>query len=187
MMNGTRLGLYDFVNRSIRGDRKAGEDYFFLKNMGVAAIVGGTGAFLGNPFFLVKVRLQVANKTLQQVAATTSAVATPPGAAVTPSASESIPRPLGTQYHYKGLWDGLVSIVRNEGFLGLWRNSHIAMIRVTLGSAAQLSCYDSIKHFISTSPYVPQLIREGPPLHIASSMTAAGIVACAMNPADVIV
>ncbi len=177
-MNGTRLGCYDFVNRHVRSDRKAGEDYFFLKNMAVGATVGAFGAFLGNPFFLVKVRLQVANRVAQQATAAS-------GSSPAAGSAVSAPRVVGVQYNYKGVMDGLSQVVKNEGFLGLFRNAHVPMTRVAMGSSAQLSSYDSIKHWISTSDAFPRVLREGSPLHFTSSMIAAAGVACVMNPADV--
>lgn len=109
VMNGFRLGSYEFINTALRkADPK--DKYFSLQNALVAACVGGTGAFLGNPFFLVKVRMQTRVRTVPvPVAAVTgptaaalleasgaaAAGATGPGALHAPLGPGPVPGALG--------------------------------------------------------------------------------------------
>jgi len=51
-MNGTRLGLYDYLNkRGFTKDRKGNLNFF--KSGLVASFSGAIGAAVGSPFFLV--------------------------------------------------------------------------------------------------------------------------------------
>ena len=182
VMNGTRLGSYDFVNRTLRGNKDPSqESYYFLKNMAVAASVGSFGALLGNPFFLVKVRMQIASNA-QALAAPSPAVA----AGGVAAGGAGVGAPLGVQHHYRGVLHGLTSIVREEGVLGLYRNSQVPMLRVAMGSATQLTTYDFIKRGIQGLDFLPDGLRQGPPAHALSSLTAASLVALVMNPFDVV-
>eukprot|EP00953_Heterococcus_sp_UTEX-ZZ885_P001131 1118-Heterococcus_DN1.PRE.1 len=96
---------------------------FFLKNLAAGGIAGGCGAAVGSPFFLVKARLQGQSKVHQIRSA---------GAEV---------------FHYSGMVDAFRTIVRTEGFRGLFRGIDAAVPRVMVGSAAQLSSYSSCKCF----------------------------------------
>jgi hypothetical protein len=90
VMNGFRLGCYDFINTAIRSQDK-NDPYFFVKNAAVAASVGGTGAFLANPFFLVKVRMQ----TLVRGGAAANTASSSSASAASPTVSAPVtgPRP----------------------------------------------------------------------------------------------
>ena len=46
VMNGIRLGAYEYINTKVR-KFDAHDSFFFLKNMGVAGTVGGLGAWVG--------------------------------------------------------------------------------------------------------------------------------------------
>jgi Mitochondrial carrier protein len=48
-------------------------------------------------------------------------------------------------FHYSGMVDAFRTIVRTEGFRGLFRGIDAAVPRVMVGSAAQLSSYSSCK------------------------------------------
>ena len=48
-------------------------------------------------------------------------------------------------FHYNGMLDAFRTIVRTEGFRGLFRGIDAAVPRVMVGSAAQLSSYSSCK------------------------------------------
>ncbi|EGO01458.1 hypothetical protein SERLA73DRAFT_176733 [Serpula lacrymans var. lacrymans S7.3] len=47
---------------------------------------------------------------------------------------------------YRGLWDGLSSILRTEGMSGLWRGTSLALVGVSNG-AAQFMAYEEMKRW----------------------------------------
>lgn len=163
VMNGMRLGLYDYVNKHVRTSG-AEDPFFFLKNLTLAGSAGGLGAFLGNPFFLVKVRLQTANRA---VPATGVGVG-----------------PVGVQYDYKGVYDGLNKIIHKDGWRALFKGSSAASLRVAVGSGVQIASYENIKREYSSGKHFPAI--SGSLLHMMSSATAATVVSLCMNPLDVI-
>lgn len=161
VMNGFRLGVYDQINKHRGSDPS--DPLFFVKNAFTAGVVGAVSSVVGNPFFLVKVRLQTANK---------SAV----GSAQT--------RAIGHQFHYRGIIHGLKSIYKEAGFKGFFQGVSAAAARLAIGSAAQFGFYDSNKHILGSGTLGFQL--QGTTLHIVSSAISAFAVACAMNPMDVV-
>jgi solute carrier family 25, member 34/35 len=78
-------------------------------------------AFLGNPLFLVKARMQ----------------------AYSPSF------PVGTQRYYKSGFDALRSIYSTDGFGGLFRGAGAAMFRTSLGTSVQMPTYFFAKRKIA--------------------------------------
>lgn len=70
-------------------------------------------AFVGNPLFLVKARMQAYSPSL----------------------------PVGTQRHYKSGLDALRSIYSTDGFRGLFRGARAAMFRTSLGTSVQMPTY----------------------------------------------
>lgn len=112
------------------------------------------GAFVGSPFNLVKCRLQGQSSHFK--------------------ARES--------YNYSGFGEALRDIYREGGVRGLWRGATASMMRIAVGSAVQLSVYDSIKgailHWTGAS--------EGVGVHLGASLLTGVIVTVCMNPLDVV-
>ncbi len=207
VMNGFRLGCYDFINNHFL-EKRPGDSgsYEFFRTAAVAASVGATGAFLANPFFLVKVRMQtmVRNPTpsappaaapmsvpLQGPAVAGAAVTAPAATATASSAGAAAAeaaklvapnKPIGVQYNYTSTYDAFRSIIRSDGLSGLMRGAGVASVRVAMGSSVQFSTYDKSKEVIAK-----HFGLSGPPLHFAASSLAAVAVTVAMNPFDVIV
>ena len=182
-MNGTRLGLYDPCKRMIRsltgtpsdeirlgGHRQAHVPPLFWHNVAAAATSGAIAAFIGSPFFLVKVRLQVQANMKSSAAALST---------VSPSAGPTV---VGAQHNYTSAWGGLRSIYKADGVRGLFRGANASIVRVVTGGTVQLSTYDTTKH------EVMKLTGwgEGVPLHFSASLLSGFLVAVAMNPPDVI-
>jgi solute carrier family 25 protein 34/35 len=90
--------------------------------------------------------------------------------------------PVGTQHKYKGAIDGMSQIYRNEGVKGLYRGVGPAMIRTGFGSSVQLPTY-----FYAKRQLVKHLdMKEGTPLHLASSACSGFVVCCVMHPPDTV-
>ena len=95
---------------------------------------------------------------------------------------------MGTQYEYKNARDGLKTIFKEEGFLGMFRGAKVAVLRIATGSSVQLATYDTAKIFIKDK--IPYFQNELSPkramfLHFVSAMVSGVLVCTAMNPADV--
>jgi solute carrier family 25 protein 34/35 len=155
MLNGCRLGFYEPLRTSVtKAIYKDPAYQSFGVNIFAGASSGILGAVAGSPFFLVKTRLQSYSPFL----------------------------PVGTQHKYKGAWDGLSSIYKNEGVKGLYRGVGPAMVRTGFGSSVQLPTY-----FFAKRRLVHHLgMQEGPALHLASSTASGFVVCCVMHPPDTV-
>ena len=82
---------------------------------------------------------------------------------------------------YKGLFDAFRTIIREEGVLGLWKGVGPTCGRATVLAAAELASYDEVKQQILDAGWM----REGMPLHFATSTVAGFIATAAASPFDV--
>ncbi|XP_012558578.2 solute carrier family 25 member 35 isoform X1 [Hydra vulgaris] len=155
VMNGIRLGSYQImVNAKLTEDREGKISY--LRCMAAGALSGCTGAAVCSPIFMIKTQLQ---------SKSSSAIA------------------VGTQHDITNLSSGIISIYREHGVRGLWRGASASMVRVTVGSATQLSAFSKSKDFYSRN----NIFEPGSfMLSVSSSMTASVFVVLAMTPFDVI-
>ena len=62
-------------------------------------------------------------------------------------------------YHYKSTWDGLRSLVRDEGFFSLYKGLGASILGVS-HVMIQFPIYEHMKTQISTSPEVPLTTLE---------------------------
>ena len=87
--------------------------------------------------------------------------------------------------HYKGLVDGLRSVVKTEGYMGLWRGILPNIQRAFIVNAAELGSYDQAKYFFSSVH--PHWFREGTPgNHLMASICAGFCGAVGSNPVDIV-
>jgi len=126
-------------------------------NLIAGAGAGIIGAFCGSPAFMIKIRLQAQCKD---------------GVGV------------GQQHHYKGFLDAAYRIATEKGIAGLFHGYKTACVRTAVGSASQLTTYDTMKaSVIKHGGYSPSDVK----VHfIASAMSGVAITA-AMNPFDVLI
>lgn len=153
-MNGVRLGAYHIMEDLHLTKNKNGS-----VNVGRSIVAGATagciGAFVGSPFYLVKVQLQ---------------------------AQSAAPIAVGYQHHHEGMMPALTRIYRKEGVCGLWRGANAAMLRVSSGSAMQLTTFSKIKSHINHFA----IFRERSWLGALVASSASGVVVVAtMTPFDV--
>lgn len=80
-----------------------------------------------------------------------------------------------------GMMSAFRSIVREEGVRGLARGTTAQMLRVGVGSAVQLSTYESCKQLVLAYG----IARDGIALHFASSVVSGLLLSVALNPVDV--
>ncbi|KXN67831.1 mitochondrial carrier [Conidiobolus coronatus NRRL 28638] len=155
IMNGTRFGFYDvFKNVIISNFSVTSTAATLVSSIGAGAMSGVLAAFFGSPLFMVKTRLQAFSPHL----------------------------PVGTQYKYSGVFNGLKEIHKENGVRGWFRGSVPAMVRTGVGSAVQLTSYDYIKKSLIQSGS----FEEGFYVHATSSLLCGILVCSAMNPFDVV-
>jgi len=91
---------------------------------------------------------------------------------------------MGPDAHkYKSLVGGTKTLIREEGFFGMWRGSGPNISRATVLAAVELSCYDTIKGQLIAAG----LVEPGTPKGVFVSALATGFIASiASNPFDVV-
>ncbi|CAK1361350.1 Mitochondrial oxaloacetate transport protein [Cercospora beticola] len=90
--------------------------------------------------------------------------------------------PVGTQHQYRNAADGMKQIYGAEGIKGLWRGVGPAMVRTGFGSSVQLPTYFFAKRLLQRNFD----IKDGTPLHLASSTASGFVVCCVMHPPDTV-
>lgn len=155
IMNGIRLGTYSVLkDMKVTHDRDG--NLSFIRCIGAGAFSGCIGAFAASPMYMVKTQLQ--SQTSSNVI-------------------------VGTQHNIHGLIPALKSIYQKHGIVAIWRGSTAAMVRVTGGSAAQLSSFSMAKDFILRDNFFhPDSIM----VPICASALASIFVVVAMTPFDVV-
>lgn len=138
-----------------------------LGSLAAGASSGVVGALLGNPFFLVKARMQAYSPHLA------------------PSAS---------RHHYTSTVNALSTVFKAEGLRGLTRGWDAAVLRTAMGSTVQLPAYNLAKTYLggltkeNTFEYNPALLLAGKPnsfwTYLASSIFSGLCVCAVMQPAD---
>lgn len=168
LLNGSRLGFYEpfrATYNTLTGRKK--EDVWAVGSLAAGASSGVVGAILGNPFFLVKARLQAYSPQLD---------------------------PTQARHRYTGTLNGLSTIIKTEGLRGLTRGWDAAVLRTAMGSTVQLPAYNLAKSYLSnlkpenTFAYNPLLPLAGKPNSFWTYLTSSifsGLCVCAvMQPAD---
>ena len=111
MMNGSRLGLYEPLRRTVNqlfGLDASATNYAI--GVGCGATTGAFGALLGSPFYLIKVRMQSYSPTMA----------------------------VGEQTHYTGLTQAFKDLFKKGE---LYRGVSAAVLRTSIGSSVQLPVY----------------------------------------------
>jgi len=145
-MNGTRLGLYEPVQRALVAVTGADPASTLMK-AAAAAASGAVGATLGSPLYLVKSRLQ----------------------------AQSAFFTVREAHAYRGLWHGLSSVFAAEGARGLFRGLNGALPRVMTGSAVQLSSYDTCKAHAAAAGVAPGTLQHLVASLLASVLTVTAM------------
>ena len=137
----------------IRNQLGAGNDSSLFVKFIAGGSAGALASMIANPCDLMKVRLQVDGMK--------------PG---------EIPR-------YSGMIDALRSIIRDEGFFGLWKGSGPTIGRATTLAAVEMSSYDEIKKQLIKN----NIITPGTISGVFVSALASGFVSAIFSsPFDVV-
>lgn len=156
-LNVLRLGLYDplmsVAHEGYRDMASASETGLppLYKRIAVGSLCGVIGSMASNPMELVKCRLQCAGES-----ATSSHM-----------------------YQYKGVGDAMRSIVRTEGFGGLWNGAKVFAIRNAVGSAANLSTFSALKAYL-----VRRFDEDSIKVDVAAGVGSGFVTTCVMCPLD---
>ncbi|KAL4272108.1 hypothetical protein GQ457_13G020960 [Hibiscus cannabinus] len=123
------------------------------KKIAAGLIAGGIGAAVGNPADVAMVRMQ---------------------------ADGRLPR--AQRRDYKGVFDAITRISKQEGVGSLWRGSSLTVNRAMIVTASQLATYDQIKEAVLEKA----IMEDGMGTHVTASFAAGMVAAVASNPVDVI-
>lgn len=147
IMNGCRLGLYEPMQRGVSAAAGgAAPPGSTAAKVLASAASGVVGVVLGNPFFLVKTRLQAASRHFV--------------------AREA--------HDYAGMLDGLAKVARREGLGGFARGLSAAIPRVVAASVTQLVSFDHARE-LARGPSVG-LTGAFPQVIFASALSAVATV-----------
>ena len=89
--------------------------------------------------------------------------------------------PSGTKWQYKHAFHALSEIALKEGMSGLWAGVGPTMSRAAMATASLVATYDHTKHYLINKG----IMKEGPSLHVVSSVCAGLVNAVVISPVDV--
>ncbi|KAK1121933.1 hypothetical protein K0M31_009783 [Melipona bicolor] len=89
--------------------------------------------------------------------------------------------PIAERRNYKNAFNALARIVKEEGFLALWRGTIPTMGRAMVVNAAQLASYSQSKETLLNTGYFENNIT----LHFVSSMISGLVTTAASMPVDI--
>ncbi|KAG9407693.1 hypothetical protein AC1031_002410 [Aphanomyces cochlioides] len=118
MIAGTRFALYEPAKKLCGVDKT--QPTYLVNNFVAGVLSGAVSSFTGNPFYLVRARLQAANS-----------------GAVTHG-----------RHVYTSAFQGFKAVYQSDGLLGFFRGIGSAIPRVSFGSATQLTCYEYFKDML---------------------------------------
>ncbi|OQR84569.1 hypothetical protein ACHHYP_13240 [Achlya hypogyna] len=158
MIAGTRFGLHEPAKRLVGAER--GADWYWGRTYMAGVLSGAASSFTGNPFYLVRARLQASNS-----------------GAVTRG-----------RHQYASALEGFRAVYATDGLKGFFRGIGGAVPRVSFGSATQLTCYEYFKGMLLAQPCPGHVRFEDQTvlLHLSASILTGFFCVTAMNPFDVI-
>ncbi|KDO20760.1 hypothetical protein SPRG_13511 [Saprolegnia parasitica CBS 223.65] len=158
MIAGTRFGLHDPAKRLVGAEK--GADWYWTRTYVAGVLSGAASSFTGNPFYLVRARLQASNS-----------------GAVTRG-----------RHQYASALEGFKAVLATDGLKGFFRGIGGAVPRVSFGSATQLTCYEYFKGMLLSQPIPSTYVfhDQTVALHLSASILTGFFCVTAMNPFDVV-
>ncbi|ESN99191.1 hypothetical protein HELRODRAFT_155958 [Helobdella robusta] len=155
-MNGIRLGVYETLD-NWGFIRLNGEQVSPFRSVIAAGLSGCVGAFVGSPFFMVKIQLQ--SMAVKDIA-------------------------VGHQHCHHSMREAINTIYKQHGLFGLWRGVSSSVPRVMVGSATQLTTFSFFKQKIVDAKIFksPHDWKNG----FTASMISGLVVVFFMTPFDVV-
>lgn len=114
---------------------------------------GGMAAYICNPADLIKVRMQADGM-----------------------------RPDASSQQYRGVVHAATSIVKHEGFRGLYKGANPTSARAAVVAASEIVSYDEIKVLFLRRGW----LQEGVPLHLVSALISGFVATLCSSPFDVV-
>mmetsp|Transcript_2540 Transcript_2540/g.4966 ORF Transcript_2540/g.4966 Transcript_2540/m.4966 type:complete len:307 (-) Transcript_2540:105-1025(-) len=159
---GTRLGSYELIRDSIIS--QMGHQGKHPTVMWFSGLIPGlVGYWVSTPLWQVKTRIQAEAGVLKDGIYVTGARA-------------------GKPPEMTNLIEGLAFIIKNEGFVKLYRGATALMFRGGMMSSGQFLGYDWTK----TNAKAAGLLQEGPVLHVLASTVAAFLSTTFAAPFDIV-
>ncbi|XP_060859538.1 mitochondrial 2-oxoglutarate/malate carrier protein-like [Metopolophium dirhodum] len=90
--------------------------------------------------------------------------------------------PAESRRNYKGVFDALIQIRKDEGITGLWRGTVATILRAMTANLTQLMTYDAAKAYTMDN----YKMEDGLKLHTVSSMISGIVYSVSSNPMDVL-
>ncbi|KAI9145494.1 mitochondrial substrate carrier family protein ucpB-like protein [Paraphysoderma sedebokerense] len=157
-----RFGLYSHV-KTLYG-MTPGQDPGLLTKLAAGMTTGAIGSCLANPTDLVKIRQQAEAGLVDRNGVYTTGLHK------------------GMKRSYNNTFHAFYEIGRLEGLKGLYKGVEATAARAALLTAGQMASYDHSKHLLKKY----NIMNEGIPLHISSSVIAGLCAATMAAPADLI-
>ena len=136
-------------------DKKKEGSIPLWKRMVAGGVSGAMGAVACNPFELVKTRMQ--------------------------SHANNANNAVGHQHRYTGTFQGLLNIVKSEGFFALYKGSAMSVVRSTLGSGCNLTLYTGLRDYLIDN----EILANNAVTDAFSGLVSSFFCALIMNPVDV--
>jgi len=124
-----------------------------LSKIGLAAVGGFFGIFAGSPADVINVRMQ-----------------------------NDMRLPLDARKNYRNVFRGLYMVVKQEGFMTLYRGIEANILRAMLINIGQVAFYDETKQRILASGH----FNDGKPVHFMASFIAGTAATTLTQPVDVL-
>ncbi|XP_020802419.1 solute carrier family 25 member 35-like [Drosophila serrata] len=126
ILNAIRLSVYSNALEYGYLHNKDGHIVFY-RGMFFGALGGGTGTFLGSPFYMIKAQQQA-------------------------QAAEAIS--VGFQHKHTSMIDAMLKIYKSRGFRGFWRGATSSVTQALMGSSFQIGTFPKAKAFLQGNGWV---------------------------------
>eukprot|EP01133_Synstelium_polycarpum_P001483 gene1483-1721_t len=129
------------------------EPFPFHQKVLVGMMAGAGGAVVGTPADVIMVRMQADGKL-----------------------------PANQRRNYKGAFNGIARISKEEGVFSLWKGCGPNLVRAMFMTAGQIASYDQAKQMMMASGYFQDNIKT----HLIASTISAFVASLVTSPIDVI-
>jgi len=127
MSFGPFSALYFYFYEKLKRYFAHGRDIQFLESLTLSALAGSGASFLTNGLDMAKLRMQVQRAE---------------------KASGQMPADSQGRYGYRNIFHGVACIVRNEGFLSLYKGAFSRILYHTPSTAITMSLFETSKVFV---------------------------------------
>ena len=148
----TRFAIYEMTKAAMIKNSNE-KSLPFYKSIAVAGFSGAVGGFFGTPADVVNVRMQNDSKL-----------------------------PPELRRNYKHCFEGLLRIIKQEGFKNIFSGTTMAVSRGAFVTIGQLAFYDIFKQLLIKTGY----FEDNLVTHFSASLSAGGVATTITMPLDVL-